>query len=125
MTVLKQIAIVGCGGFVGATARMLIADFVKRRAPEHPYVGTLVVNLIGCFLIGLLIGLIPRESPLRPLLLTGFLGSLTTFSTFGLDAVGLMRSQQLASMGVYVGANVLVGCFAVWLGGSLVNFERW
>lgn len=125
MPVLKQIVIVGCGGFAGATARLLIADFVKRRVPEHPYVGTLVVNVIGCFLIGLLLGLIPRESPLRPLLLTGFLGSLTTFSTFGLDAVGLMRSQQLASMGAYVAANLLIGCFAVWLGGNLVNFERW
>ncbi len=125
MPVLKQILIVGCGGFVGATSRMLIADFVKRRAPDHPYLGTLTVNILGCFLIGLLIGLIPRDSPLRPLLITGFLGSLTTFSTFGLDAVGLIRSQQLATMAVYVGANLFLGCFAVWLGGNLVDFERW
>ncbi|MDA1016998.1 MAG: fluoride efflux transporter CrcB [Planctomycetota bacterium] len=122
---LKQITIVGCGGCFGAISRMLVTDFVRRKFPAHPFLGTLAVNVLGCFLIGVLLGLIARESPLRLLLITGFLGSLTTFSTFGMDSVALCRQQQFGMALSYVAANVVVGCIAVWAGGSLVGFARW
>lgn len=122
---LKQIAIVGCGGCFGAISRMLVASFVRRKLPAYPFLGTLAVNLLGCFLIGLLVGMIPRDSPLRLLLITGFLGSLTTFSTFGMESVALCRQQQFGTALLYVCANVFVGCAAVWAGGSIVGMERW
>lgn len=83
-------------------------------------VGTLVVNVLGCFLLGLLMhvgtatDLIPR--PARVGLGVGLLGGLTTFSTFGWETVKLAEEAQWALAAANITANVLLGLGAAWLG---------
>ena len=108
---------VGLGGFVGAIARYLFSGLLKTDA--FPF-GTLLVNVLGCFAIGALMTLVvEREmfsAHLRLLLVTGFLGSLTTFSTFGFETVELLRRDEVPLALENVLANAFLGLAAVWLG---------
>lgn len=101
---------VGVGGFVGAASRYLIAEWIGKPG-GFPF-GTLAVNLIGCLLIGLLAGL---RDEMRLLVVIGFLGGFTTYSSFGLDAVNLLREEPLQAF-AYVGVHVVLGLGAVWVG---------
>ncbi|MEM9701921.1 MAG: fluoride efflux transporter CrcB [Planctomycetota bacterium] len=118
--ILPLIVSVSIGGAVGAVARFLLSRFAAERFPDHAWLGTLAANLIGCFLIG--VGMyaaadLGRLSPTwRALLVTGFLGGLTTFSTFGHEAVALSRGEGWPLAAVHLAANVLGGLTLVWLG---------
>ncbi|WP_010226738.1 fluoride efflux transporter CrcB, partial [Pseudomonas donghuensis] len=102
------------------------ANWVNAHWPRHFYLGTLAVNLIGCLLIGLLYGLflhrplVPVE--LRAGLIVGFLGGLTTFSSFSLDTVRLLESGQAPLAFGYAGISVFGGLLATWAGLSLTKF---
>jgi len=116
---IKLLLIAG-GGAAGALSRYGVAQAMRRLCgTEFPW-GTLCVNLVGSFLIGLLAGVqlnaghSPRVQMLIVLGVTGFLGAFTTFSAFSLESVGLIRNQQF----VLVGANVLANC----VGGLLLAF---
>jgi CrcB protein len=82
--------------------------------------GTFSVNLLGCFLIGLLAGLAEYRGlftpELRALLLVGFLGGFTTFSTFGFESVQLIRDGEFMLAGLNVVGQVILGLVGVWLG---------
>lgn len=123
---MQQILIVGIGGFVGAIARYVLTGYVQRRVPiAFLPAGTFVVNAFGCFAIGVLMALV-TERPLlsRPaqlLLVTGFLGSLTTFSTFGYESIELMRVDRPGAAFLNVAANLVIGFGAVWAGRELVR----
>lgn len=122
----QQIVAVGAGGCVGAITRFLLSAWVGRRFPDAMYLGTLTVNVLGCLLIGGLVVWVDARHPggwMRALLVTGFLGSLTTFSTFGHEAVELVRQQRLREVLLYVGANLAIGLLAVSLGAWLAR--RW
>ena len=88
---MQQILAVGAGGFVGAVLRYLISAAMLKRFPDFPPAGTLLVNVVGCAVIGVVMALISEHNALSPntrlLLVTGILGSLTTFSTFGYDTL--------------------------------------
>lgn len=123
---MQQILIVGAGGFVGAVARFVITGQVQRRVPvEYLAAGTFVVNALGCLAIGVLMALVTERPllprPLQLLLVTGFLGSLTTFSTFGYETLELIRESRFRTALLNVGANMVVGLLAVWLGRELVR----
>ncbi|MCW5890774.1 MAG: fluoride efflux transporter CrcB [bacterium] len=110
---------VGIGGFVGANARVLVNTLVTTRLGVLLPYGTFVVNVSGCFLIGLLVGAIEARvlSPaVRPLVITGFLGAYTTFSTFGIETVTLAGEGSLLLASVYVAASIVVGIAATVLG---------
>ena len=118
---LNKILWVGIGGFFGASLRHLIGELVTRLAGNSAFPhSTLIVNLLGCLLIGTLLQLSATQtwfSPeLRLLFVTGFLGSLTTFSTFGNDAVSLMQSDQHHIALAYLALHLVLGLGAVWLG---------
>ena len=123
---MQQILIVGAGGFVGAIARFVLSGQVQRRVPvEYLACGTFVVNAVGCLVIGVLMALV-TERPLLPrslqlLLVTGFLGSLTTFSAFGYETLELLRESRERAALLNIGANVVVGLLAVWVGRELVR----
>ncbi|MAG92294.1 MAG: fluoride efflux transporter CrcB [Planctomycetaceae bacterium] len=125
---LMHLLAVGVGGFVGAVLRFLLSGLPQRLVLEKfgrvlP-VGTLLVNVIGCLLIGVLMSLVLEQKltgSLRYLLITGCLGSLTTFSTFGWETLELLREEQFQLAFLNVAANVLVGLFAVWAGFSLMR----
>ncbi|MEG0858398.1 MAG: fluoride efflux transporter CrcB [Pseudomonas sp.] len=123
---IAVIAAVSAGGIVGTLLRFATANWVNAHWPRHFYLGTLAVNLIGCLLIGLLYGLFVHR-PLVPVelragLIVGFLGGLTTFSSFSLDTVRLLESGQAPLAFGYAGLSVFGGLLATWAGLSLTKF---
>ncbi|GGU76863.1 putative fluoride ion transporter CrcB [Pseudomonas laurentiana] len=123
---IAVVAAVSAGGIAGTLLRFATANWVNAYWPRHFYLGTLAVNLIGCLLIGLLYGLflhrplVPVE--LRAGLIVGFLGGLTTFSSFSLDTVRLLESGQAPLAFGYAALSVLGGLLATWAGLSLTKF---
>ncbi len=122
---LAQLLPVGLGGFLGAVARYLVGHWLLPLsvAQRFPW-PTLVVNVSGCLLIGILAGLVEKHglfSPgLRLFLFTGLLGGYTTFSAFGLESIALLRRGDFALVALYATASVVLGLLAVWLGLRLV-----
>jgi fluoride exporter len=113
--------LIGVGGFAGSVVRYLLSGYVQEllRNATFPY-GTLVVNLAGCFIIGLLAqladarGVFTAES--RALVFVGFLGGFTTFSTFSNETMNLLRDGENLWALANVSAHVIFGLGAVWLG---------
>lgn len=114
------VAAVAVGGAVGAVCRYAVGRVAAHAVPNHVWIGTLAVNLAGCFLIGLAMYAATDRGHLSPalraLLVTGFLGGLTTFSSFGQEAVALGRGEGLPIAALHVSANVLGGLALVWAG---------
>ena len=109
------------GGAVGSVCRYLLSSV---HVASFPW-GTLTVNVLGSLLIGLLAGLSGRGilSPeLKLLLVTGFCGGFTTFSTFANESFGMMKAGEVLTAAVYVGVSVTVGILAVWGGMHCQNF---
>ncbi len=116
---------IGLGGAFGACSRYFIGDVSAALLGRgFPY-GTLVVNILGSFIMGLLTAALENDflpsGPWREMIGLGFLGALTTFSTFSIDNVLLMQQGEWAKLGINVVLNVAV-CFSVaWLGFTLLN----
>ncbi|MEW4489090.1 fluoride efflux transporter CrcB [Thalassoglobus sp. JC818] len=107
---------VALGGSLGAMLRFALSQWVVRRFP----VGTLVVNVVGCFLIGLLISLAVKTKwpgpTMQCFLIGGFLGSLTTFSTFAYQTFELSAEESLSWGMLNLFSNLVLGLALVWLG---------
>ena len=115
---------VGTGGFLGAVSRFLLSGWVQRVAgSSFPY-GTLTVNVLGSFLIGFL--LLYFEQSVAPqqkaLIMTGFLGALTTFSTFSLETVMMLQQNLYLKALSNISLNVLLCVMATLLG--MMLFRR-
>jgi len=113
--------LVGLGGFLGSVLRYGASGLVHRLAPSTLFpLGTLSVNVLGSLLIGLLGGLAESRGILGPesrlLLLIGFLGGFTTFSTFAFETLGLMRAGQTTLVLGNVLGQVCLSLIAVWAG---------
>jgi len=121
-----KILLVGLGGSIGAIARFLLGGYVYELSGKHwfPF-GTLAVNLLGCLVIGLVMGLIQTKDVFSPewrvFILVGVLGSFTTFSTFGYESIELFRESRAALGLVNIGAHVILGLIGVWLGLELAK----
>ena len=113
---------VGCGGFVGAVARYLLSKAV---AVDGWPLGTLCVNLVGCLLIGLLMGLAQRHQWLSPsamaLLVTGFCGAVTSFTTFANVQVTAGTGGHWLTAAAYLAASLVGGLLMVLAGRSLAT----
>ena len=122
---IRMALAVVAGGVVGTLRRFGVATWVSAQWPRHFYLATLAVNLLGCLLIGYLYAFFlarPDISPeLRGGLIIGFLGALTTFSSFSLDGLRLLESGQLATAFGYIGVSVLGGLLAAWAGLTLAR----
>lgn len=121
----KDILIVGLGGGVGSVARFLCQRSVSAWYPHAFPFGTLIVNFLGCFLIGLLLGLMEKGSIVKPemrlLLVTGFCGGFTTFSAFAAENIQLLRDGRLLYFTIYTVGSVVLGILAAFAGLSLVK----
>ena len=122
---IQLILAVSVGGVAGTLLRFATGNLVSANWPRHFYTATLAVNLVGCLLIGVLYGLflirpdVPVE--LRAGLIVGFLGGLTTFSSFSLDTIRLLESGQAPLAIGYALISVLGGLLATWAGLSLTR----
>ncbi|WPO98124.1 fluoride efflux transporter CrcB [Pseudomonas sp. HR96] len=122
---IPTIIAVTLGGIVGTLLRFATGTYVVANWPRFFYSATLAVNIVGCLLIGYLYGLflIRPEIPVevRSGLIVGFIGGLTTFSSFSLDTVRLLESGQgLVAVG-YCAISVFGGLFATWAGLALTR----
>jgi CrcB protein len=96
------------GGGLGSGLRGLICQVSN--------LGVIIVNLLGCFLIGLVVAKFSHYPAVRASVITGFLGGLTTFSSFGLEALQIFKSKGLLSSLIYISIQLILGLFLVWLG---------
>jgi fluoride exporter len=109
---LLQVAL---GGAIGASARFLTnAGAMRAIGPGFPY-GTLIVNIAGSFLMGVLVVVLAHKGGTRfaPFLMTGVLGGFTTFSAFSLDAFTIWERGQVILAAAYVGGSVVLSIIAL------------
>ena len=117
---LKQILLIGFGGFAGSVARYFVSRLNTSVEWFSIPVGTLMVNVLGSFLIGFLVG-ISEKSPiltleLRMFLMVGLCGGFTTFSSFSGENLILLKNGQVLSLLLYTGLSIFLGFAAVYLG---------
>lgn len=123
---MRNTFLVGVGGFVGSILRYLISGYVQQLTPDasFPY-GTLVVNLAGCLIIGLLSQLADMRgvfaAETRVFIFIGVLGGFTTFSTFGNETMNLFREGENLPAFFNLGAHIIFGLAAVWAGRTLAH----
>mgnify|MGYP000623585191 CR=1 FL=1 len=119
-----SILAVGAGGAIGAILRYLIGQAVPKLGSGFP-LGTFAVNLIGCFAIGLVVGLAGKHSNIDPRLIlflqTGICGGFTTFSTFSLESLTLIEEGKIAIGILYITLSVLLGLFALLAARNFVS----
>ena len=108
------------GGALGALSRYWLTVSIERFNSTGFPLGTFVVNLLGSFLIGLLYIILAEKLSVaeqwRPVIITGFLGAMTTFSTFSLDALLLFQQGQYNTALFYVLSSVMICIFAAYVG---------
>ena len=117
---IKTLLLVGLGGGLGSILRYLSSVLVTRHFNTAFPLATFLVNITGCFLIGLLVSLIEKQTwagdNFKYLFITGFCGGFTTFSAFAHENVGLISNQQTLIAFAYIAASVVIGLLFVWLG---------
>jgi CrcB protein len=123
--ILKNILLVGFGGGMGSIARYLCQKYIAQWYP-HPFpFGTFLVNISGCFLIGLFYALSEKGNLLTPewriFLTTGICGGFTTFSSFAYENMTLMKSGDFVYFGLYTAGSVGLGIVATFLGIALIK----
>ncbi|MDR1342646.1 MAG: fluoride efflux transporter CrcB [Prevotellaceae bacterium] len=122
---VKEILLVGLGGGAGSILRYLASRATAKAGVVAFPAATLAVNVLGCFLIGVLVGASLRtgwmDAPMKALLVTGFCGGFTTFSAFSLENVQMYQAGSYATLALYVAASVAVGFAAVWAGMKLAS----
>jgi CrcB protein len=118
---LKSVLLVALGGALGSVARFKLSGWVLQQTPGWRFpAGTLAVNLIGCFIAGLLAGMAVKQdiftADARVFLFTGLLGGFTTFSAFGLETLLLLKRGETGVALTNVVVSVVVGLLVAWLG---------
>lgn len=122
---MKQLLLVGLGGFIGSVTRFLVSKLNLSWHFLSIPMGTLTVNVVGSFIIGFIIGISAKSEiisgDLRLFLMVGFCGGFTTFSSFTSEDLMLMQNGQLLTVLLYTAGSILLGFLAVYLGYILTN----
>jgi CrcB protein len=119
---MKIILAIGTGSFLGGIFRYLLSQYIHVKILTSFPFGTLVVNITGCFFIGLVFALSDRgnlSQEWRLFLATGVLGGFTTFSAFSNETVAMLRDGQFGYSMLYIGASVMLGLLATYAGFSI------
>ena len=122
---IKNILIIGSGGFLGSVARYLVSQLNLTVNFHSVPVGTLLVNVIGCLAIGFLTGIAEKSmiltSEWRLFLMVGLCGGFTTFSAFANENLMLIHNGQIMAVLLYTGLSIFLGFLAVYSGYILTN----
>jgi Integral membrane protein possibly involved in chromosome condensation len=114
---MKDLLIVGLGGFLGTISRYGVFILSAKYVSDKSYPGTLLVNLIGCFLVGILAGgILKNHQHLSLFLIIGFCGSFTTFSTFSADGLKMLREGLSLEFALYTLISLAGGMLLCFLG---------
>ncbi len=118
--------LIAVAGAAGAVSRYGVGLWAQRLLGSHFAYGTLMVNILGCLLLGLVLELESQTewigTSARLFMAVGFLGAFTTFSTFGFETLKFVQAGDHHLALLNVGANVILGMVAVWLGWVLARF---
>lgn len=122
---MQKFVLIALAGGAGALSRYGLAGLVQRLAGGSFPLGTFVVNMLGCLLFGLVWGLLEERAAFGPqarvIVLTGFMGAFTTFSTFAFESVALMRAGQWLFAAVNVAGQNLIGFIVLFAGLKLAR----
>lgn len=122
---IKMMLLAGDGGFVGTCGRFLIGKWSSAMFHGAFPMGTFLVNIIGCFVIGLLFGLLEKAHVMTPgenvMLITGFCGGFTTFSSFADDMWVLGSKGDWTTFILYLVLSVVIGILLVWAGRAIIR----
>ena len=121
---MKSFLLVFIGGGLGSALRYLVAIAMNQYSKVLPF-GTFTVNILGCLLIGMILGYAQKENTLTSnqilLLATGFCGGFTTFSAFANENLELVKNGEIFNFSVYTIGSILIGILAVCIGFYLIN----
>ncbi|HEX6194018.1 MAG TPA: fluoride efflux transporter CrcB [Chitinophagaceae bacterium] len=117
---INQLLLVGLGGGIGSIARWLCQRYAAVLYPHHYPLGTWIVNIVGCFLIGIFWGRLHAATiNWKLFLMIGLCGGFTTFSAFTLESIGLIKQEKHGLFFLYIAASVLGGLAATYAGMKL------
>lgn len=123
---MKNFLLVFLGGGLGSGLRYLVTAVMNQYSKFLPF-GTFAVNMLGCILIGLILGYAQKENTLTSnqtlLLATGFCGGFTTFSAFANENLELIKNGDIFTFTIYTSGSILIGILAVFFGYLLINFK--
>ncbi len=110
---MQKVLFIALGGALGTLSRYGLAGLVQRLAGGSFPLGTFFVNMLGTFLFGLVFGFLETRLPLnaeaRMILLTGFMGAFTTYSTFMYESHSILRHEQWGALLLYLGGQIFIG----------------
>lgn len=121
---MRILLLIGTGSFIGGIVRYLLGAWVQSKSVTPLPIGTFVVNVLGCLVIGCMFGFSEKANlapEWRLFVMTGLCGGFTTFSAFSLETVNLLRSGQTVYALGYVALSVLLCLAATYIGIILVK----
>jgi fluoride exporter len=122
---MRILFIIGTGGFIGSVARYILSQWMQRVFETTFPIGTLIVNILGSFIIGIIYAFSEKGGILTPewrmFLAVGLCGGFTTFSSFAYENLSMLGFQQYLYSALYIGASLIFGLLAVYLGNLLIK----
>ena len=122
---MQLVLLIGFAGFLGTIARYLSGQLIYKFLPIAFPFGTLIVNILGCFIIGIVYGWFEEENiysnEWKLIFATGFCGGFTTFSAFSIENIQLLREGQFGIALLYIFVSVVIGISATFGGVSLMK----
>ncbi len=122
---MKSFLLVFLGGGIGSSCRFLISNIINNSFKSFHYLGTFSVNVIGCIIVGIVIGFLQKENNFNQnyllLFSSGFCGGFTTFSAFANENLDLIKNGNFSVFFLYVVSSVVFGIAAAFLGYLIVK----
>ncbi|MDR0792276.1 MAG: fluoride efflux transporter CrcB [Chitinophagaceae bacterium] len=121
---MKILFLIGTGSFMGGIFRYLLSKIIQAKTLSVFPFGTLTVNILGCFLIGIVFGLVDKNSITQEwklFLTTGLLGGFTTFSAFSIESINLFKGGQFWYAVAYISASLFLGLTATYFGKLIIE----